>query len=82
MIKFINGKSIFPGIDLLFPMVIQPNGTPIIKDSSNRFLCCDMFPMVSHTIKLIMAYDINPIQTIKEKKYLLSKLLMRTGLYF
>ena len=65
-------SNIFPGIDLFIS-----NGHttgmahPIIKDSSKTvFYAADMFPMACHIpLNWIMAYDINPIQTIKEKKY-------------
>ena len=86
MIKFINGKSdIFPGIDLFIS-----NGHttgmahPIIKDSSKTvFYAADMFPMACHIpLNWIMAYDINPIQTIKEKKYLLSKIVDENWIIF
>ena len=86
MIKFINGKSdIFLGIDLFIS-----NGHttgmahPIIKDSSKTvFYAADMFPMACHIpLNWIMAYDINPIQTIKEKKYLLSKIVDENWIIF
>ena len=76
MIQFIDGKDEFlPGINLFIS-----NGHtkgmmhPIISDNSTTlFYAADIFPMASHLpLNWVMAYDIDPVKTINEKKYLLS----------
>lgn len=46
-----------------------------ISDSDNTLLyCCDMFPTTAHiALPYIMGYDLQPLVTLEEKKYLLKK---------
>jgi glyoxylase-like metal-dependent hydrolase (beta-lactamase superfamily II) len=46
-----------------------------ISDSENTLLyCCDMIPTASHVpLPYIMGYDLQPLVTLEEKKYLLKK---------
>jgi len=46
-----------------------------ISDSSNTLLyCCDLFPTYSHIrLPYIMGYDLQPLITLQEKKYILNK---------
>ncbi|PJA98307.1 MAG: MBL fold metallo-hydrolase [Ignavibacteriales bacterium CG_4_9_14_3_um_filter_30_11] len=46
-----------------------------ISDSTNTLLyCCDLFPTYSHIrLPYIMGYDLQPLITYQEKKYLLNK---------
>ncbi|MCH7974230.1 MAG: MBL fold metallo-hydrolase [Bacteroidetes bacterium] len=46
-----------------------------ISDSSNTLLyCCDLFPTYSHIqLPYIMSYDLQPLITLQEKKYILRK---------
>ncbi|HED07917.1 MAG TPA: MBL fold metallo-hydrolase [Ignavibacteria bacterium] len=46
-----------------------------ISDSSNTLLyCCDLFPTYSHIrLPYIMGYDLQPLVTLQEKKYILGK---------
>ena len=46
-----------------------------ISDSSNTLLyCCDLFPTYSHIRSpYIMGYDLQPLVTLQEKKYVLNK---------
>lgn len=47
-----------------------------ISDSSNTILfCADLFPTTSHVrIPYVMGYDIQPLETVKEKKMLLNRI--------
>lgn len=46
-----------------------------VSDSSNNLLyCCDLFPTYSHIrLPYIMGYDLQPLVTYQEKKYILNK---------
>jgi glyoxylase-like metal-dependent hydrolase (beta-lactamase superfamily II) len=46
-----------------------------ISDSSETLLyCADLFPTTSHIgIPYVMGYDIQPLETVKEKKMILPK---------
>ena len=46
-----------------------------ISDGTNTFLyCCDLFPTYSHIrLPYIMGYDLQPLVTLQEKKYVLNK---------
>ena len=86
MIKFVTGKDEFlPGVKIFIS-----NGHttgmmhPIITDNSKTlFYAADIFPMASHLpLNWVMAYDIDPVQTINEKKYLLSKIVDEDWIVF
>ncbi|MFL3026793.1 MAG: MBL fold metallo-hydrolase [Candidatus Neomarinimicrobiota bacterium] len=86
MIQFINDKNQFlPGINL-FVSNGHTTGMmhPIITDNSKTlFYAADIFPMASHIpLSWIMAYDIDPVQIINEKKYLLSKIVDEDWIVF
>jgi len=57
---------------------------PIISDNSKTlFYAADIFPMASHLpLNWVMAYDIDPVKTINEKKYLLSKIIDEDWIVF
>jgi len=50
---------------------------PLIKDGNNTvFYAADIFPMAAHVpLAWVMAYDLNPVQTIKEKRSLLPRMV-------
>ena len=86
MIKFVIGRDEFlPGVKIFIS-----NGHttgmmhPIITDNSKTlFYAADIFPMASHLpLNWVMAYDIDPVQTINEKKYLLSKIVDEDWIVF
>ena len=52
-------------------------------NSKTLFYAADIFPMASHIpLSWIMAYDIDPVQIINEKKYLLSKIVDEDWIVF
>ena len=70
MIEYVTNREPFiPGID-----IIVTNGHttgmmhPLLKDENNTdFYAADIFPMAAHVpLTWVMAYDLNPVQTIKE----------------
>ena len=86
MIQFIKNKDEFlPGVKLFIS-----NGHttgmmhPIITDNSKTlFYAADIFPMASHLpLNWVMAYYIDPVKTINEKKYLLSKIVDEDWIVF
>jgi glyoxylase-like metal-dependent hydrolase (beta-lactamase superfamily II) len=50
---------------------------PLIMDGNNTvFYAADIFPMAAHVpLAWVMAYDLNPVQTIKEKRSLLPRMV-------
>ena len=79
MIEYVTNREPFiPGID-----IIVTNGHttgmmhPLLKDENNTvFYAADIFPMAAHIpLAWVMAYDLNPVQTIKEKRSLLSRMV-------
>ena len=50
---------------------------PLIKDGDNTvFYAADIFPMAAHVpLAWVMSYDINPVQTINEKRSLLPRMV-------
>ena len=78
MIEIIDGKESFiPGIDTIVTYG-HTKGLlhPLISDGSKTlFFGSDIFPLSSHIpVSWVMAYDINPVKTIKEKQKLLSRM--------
>ncbi|MCH8325165.1 MAG: MBL fold metallo-hydrolase [Bacteroidetes bacterium] len=77
VLKLIDGQNQFDD-DIKFVIV---NGHTFaqqlikISDSTNTLLyCCDLFPTYSHIrLPYIMSYDLQPLITLQEKKYILSK---------
>lgn len=86
MIRFVTGQEEFlPGVKL-FISSGHTTGMmhPIVSDSSKKLIyAADIFPMASHLpLNWVMAYDIDPVQTINEKKYLLSKIVDEDWIVF
>ena len=79
MIEYVKDKEGFiPGIELLLTYGHTTGMMhPLIRDSENTiFYAADIFPMASHVpLAWVMAYDLNPVQTIKEKRSLLPKMV-------
>ena len=57
---------------------------PIISDGTQTiFYGSDLFPTVAHVpINWVMAYDIQPVVTMKEKEYLLNKMYLGNWILF
>ena len=86
MIELVDEEEEFiPGIE-----VVVTNGhtsgqqLPKLSDGSRiLFFAGDLFPTVSHLrIPWVMAYDNNPMQTIREKKSILSKMVEENWILF
>ena len=79
MIEYVKDKEGFiPGIELLLTYGHTTGMMhPLIRDSENTvFYAADIFPMAAHVpLAWVMAYDLNPVQTIKEKRSLLLKMV-------
>ena len=71
MIQFVDGRESFlPGIDQLLTYGHTTGMMhPIIGDSSQKLIyMADLIPMAAHIpLPWVMAYDIQPVQTVKEK---------------
>ena len=79
MIEYVNDREGFiPGIEI---MLTYGHTTgmmhPLMKDGDNTvFYAADIFPMAAHVpLTWVMAYDLNPVQTIKEKRSLLPRMV-------
>jgi len=79
MIEYVTDREGFiPGIEI---MLTYGHTTgmmhPLIKDGDNTvFYAADIFPMAAHVpLTWVMAYDLNPVQTIKEKRSLLPRMV-------
>lgn len=74
MINFVNGTEQFlPNIDLIISNGHTPGMMlPMISDNKNTLLyCADLIPTSAHIpLPWVMAYDVQPTVTIKEKKEL------------
>ncbi len=74
MINFVNDSSQFlPNIDLIISNGHTPGMMlPVISDSNNTLIyCADLIPTSAHVpLPWVMAYDVQPTVTIKEKKQL------------
>lgn len=72
MINFVNGKEQFlPNIDIILSNGHTPGMMlPVISDKNNTLVyCADLIPTSAHIpLPWIMAYDVQPIVTIEEKK--------------
>ena len=86
MIKFVDGKESFlPGIT---QKITYGHTTgmmhPIIGDTSKKLIyMADLIPMAAHIpLPWIMAYDINPVQSIKEKRELLPTIVDEEWIIF
>ena len=78
MIEIIDGREPFiEGIETFVTHGHTPGLLhPIVSDGSNKlFYGADIFPMVAHIpIPWVMAYDVQPVVTMKEKQTLLQKM--------
>tara|TARA_B100000427_G_C15397897_1_gene546313 strand:- start:109 stop:957 length:849 start_codon:yes stop_codon:yes gene_type:complete len=78
MIEIIDGREPFiEGIETIVTHGHTPGLLhPIVSDGSNKlFYGADIFPMVAHIpIPWVMAYDVQPVVTMKEKQKLLQKM--------
>ena len=55
----------------------------IKNETKQHFILKHIFPMASHLpLNWVMAYDIDPVKTINEKKYLLSKIVDEDWIVF
>ncbi len=86
MIQFVDGKESFlPGIDQLLT-----NGHttgmmhPIVGDTVNKLIyMADLIPMAAHIpLPWVMAYDIHPVQTVREKSEILPKIANEEWIMF
>ncbi|MSQ46293.1 MAG: MBL fold metallo-hydrolase [Ignavibacteria bacterium] len=57
---------------------------PLISDGNNSILyCCDLVPTVAHIpFPYIMGYDLRPLQTLDEKKQLLTEAMEKKWMLF
>ena len=86
MIEYVTDREGFlPGIEI----VLTYGHTigmmhPLIKDGDNTvFYAADIFPMAAHVpLAWVMAYDLNPVQTIKEKRSLLPTMVDKNWTVF
>ena len=86
MIKIISGTEPFiEGINIYLTYG-HTEGLihPIISDGTQTiFYGSDLFPTVAHVpINWVMAYDIQPVVTMKEKEYLLNKMYLEDWILF
>jgi len=86
MIEFVDGKESFlPGIEnhLTYGHTIGMMH-PIIGDTSQKLIyMADLVPMAAHIpLPWIMAYDIHPAQTVKEKEQILPKIVEEEWIIF
>ncbi len=79
MIEYVTDREGFiPGIEI---MLTYGHTTgmmhPLMRDGNNTlFYAADIFPMAAHVpLAWVMAYDLNPVQTIKEKRSLLPRMV-------
>lgn len=86
MINFIKeGENPFPNIEFLFSDGHTPGMmVPIVQDDNTTLVyCADLVPTTNHIpIPWVMAYDVQPTVTIKEKKDLYSKALKNNWILF
>ena len=86
MIKFVDGKESFlPGIDQLLTYGHTTGMMhPIIGDTVNKLIyMADLIPMAAHIpLPWVMAYDIHPVQTVREKSEILPKIVNEEWIIF
>ena len=79
MIEYVTDREEFlPGIEIMLTYGHTIGMMhPLIKDGNNTvFYAADIFPMAAHVpLAWVMAYDLNPVQTIKEKRSLLPRMV-------
>ena len=79
MIEYVTDRDGFiPGIEIILTYGHTTGMMhPLMKDDNNTiFYAADIFPMAAHVpLAWVMAYDLNPVQTIKEKRLLLPRMV-------
>ena len=86
MIEYVTDREEFlPGIEIMLTYG-HTNGMmhPLIKDGNKTvYYAADIFPMAAHVpLAWVMAYDLNPVQTIKEKRSLLPTMVDKNWTVF
>ena len=86
MIEYVTDREEFlPGIEIMLTYGHTIGMMhPLIKDGNNTvFYAADIFPMAAHVpLAWVMAYDLNPVQTIKEKRSLLPTMVDKNWTVF
>ena len=86
MIEYVTDREEFlPGIEIMLTYGHTIGMMhPLIKDGNNTvFYAADIFPMAAHVpLAWVMAYDLNPVQTIKEKLSLLPTMVDKNWTVF
>ena len=86
MIEYVTDREEFlPGIEIMLTYGHTIGMMhPLIKDGNNTvFYAADIFPMAAHVpLSWVMAYDLNPVQTIKEKRSLLPTMVDKNWTVF
>ena len=86
MIQFVDGRESFlPGIDQLLTYGHTTGMMhPIIGDSSQKLIyMADLIPMAAHIpLPWVMAYDIQPVQTVQEKTEILPRIVDEDWIIF
>ena len=86
MIEYVTDREGFlPGIEIMLTYGHTIGMMhPLIKDGDNTvFYGADIFPMAAHVpLAWVMAYDLNPVQTIKEKRSLLPRMVDKNWTVF
>ena len=86
MIEYVTDREEFlPGIEIMLTHGHTIGMMhPLIKDGNNTvFYAADIFPMAAHVpLAWVMAYDLNPVQTIKEKRSLLPTMVDKNWTVF
>jgi glyoxylase-like metal-dependent hydrolase (beta-lactamase superfamily II) len=86
MIQFVDGRESFlPGIDQLLTYGHTTGMMhPIIGDSSQKLIyMADLIPMAAHiSLPWVMAYDIQPVQTVQEKAEILPRIVDEDWIIF
>ena len=86
MIEYVTDREEFlPGIEIMLTYGHTIGMMhPLIKDGNNTvFYAADIFPMAAHVpLAWVMAYDLNPVQTIKEKRSLLPTMVDKNWIVF
>jgi glyoxylase-like metal-dependent hydrolase (beta-lactamase superfamily II) len=86
MVNLVDGKEAFiPGIEIILTYGHTTGQMhPLISDESKTLLYCgDLIPMTAHIpLPWVMAYDIQPVVTIHEKKQHLSRAVDENWILF
>lgn len=86
MVNFINdNRENFPNIEFIFSDGHTPGMMlPVISDENNTLVyCADLVPTSSHIpLPWVMAYDVQPMITIIEKKELYSKAIENDWIFY